>query len=96
MSIKNQFISFLRIRTAMVGISIILLTFFIAVFAYTIAPDHTPNANRQTLEIQARPPGFKQLFLVLPDSRTKNSFSLKGCFFGKIDYDKWIPIKSIA
>ena len=96
MSTKNNFISFLSIRTAMVGFSIILLTFFIAVFAYTIAPDHTPNANRQTLEIQARPPGFKQLFLVLPDSRTKNSFSLKDCFFGKIDYDKWIPIKKYS
>lgn len=93
MSIKSKFFSFLSIPTALVGLFIILITFLVSVFAYTIAPDNTPNANNQMLEIQARSPGFKQLFLVVPDSRNKTSFSFTDLFFGKIDHDKWIPIK---
>ena len=47
----------------MVGLILICLSVFIAVFAYFISTDSTPNADRQIVEIQARKPGFTQLML---------------------------------
>src|SRR5690606_39707754 len=37
---------------------IILLAFFVAVFAYLLIPDHTPNANQMNLAIAGKKPGF--------------------------------------
>lgn len=66
-----------------------------AIFAYVIAPDNTPNANNQITEIQLENPGFKQLFLL----QRKNILEEKTSFFsrlfvGKNDPHKWIPIDS--
>ena len=47
----------------MAGLIIIILTCMCAVFAYVIAPDNSPFADTQTVEIQAMPPGHQQLFL---------------------------------
>jgi len=44
---------------------IILLAFFIAVFAYLIIPDTSPNANSMHLSIAEKPPGFKVKMLRL-------------------------------
>jgi peptide/nickel transport system permease protein len=41
----------------------------IAIFAYLIAPDNTPNADLQMVEIQAKPPGFTQTFIVQPSGQ---------------------------
>ena len=35
----------------------------LAVFAYLVAPDSTPNANRIIVEIGGNKPGFRQQFL---------------------------------
>jgi ABC-type dipeptide/oligopeptide/nickel transport system permease subunit len=54
---------------AMVGLCIILLAVLVALFAYFIAPDGTPFANRQVVEIGRQKPGSQQLFLLLPKER---------------------------
>ncbi len=51
------------------GMIVILLSVVVAVFAYFIAWDHSPDANRMILEIGGRKPGFSQQFLQLPASR---------------------------
>lgn len=56
-------------KPAMVSLWIIILTCLLAVFAYPLAPDGTPNANNMTLELSARPMGYRQQFLLLPKQR---------------------------
>ena len=50
---------FKRNKAAMGGLVIIVLTFFMAVFAYQLAPDNSPDANEQNLALEMMPPGFK-------------------------------------
>lgn len=52
---------------AMLSLILIGLTVLAAIFAYWLAPDNSVNANLQTVEIQARPPGYTQTFLKLND-----------------------------
>lgn len=40
-----------------------------ALFAYPLAPDSSPDANSMALELSARPIGFEQTFLLIPKSR---------------------------
>ncbi len=56
----------LRNKAALCGMLFIFACFVIAVFAYFIAPDSSPNANRIIVEIGGQKPGFKQQFLKLP------------------------------
>ncbi|GEO10968.1 ABC transporter permease [Segetibacter aerophilus] len=50
-------------KGAMFGLVIICLSFLLAVFAYFIAPDSSPNANKMTVEIGGEKPGFTIHFL---------------------------------
>jgi peptide/nickel transport system permease protein len=59
-------------KGALFGIAIISIAVLISIFGYLIAPDASPNADLQTVEIQAKKPGYTQLFLKIPDA--KNSF----------------------
>src|SRR3954466_5213802 len=56
----------LRKPAAIVAISIIGLTCLTALFAYLIAPDGTPYANRMIIELGARQPGFSKQLLFVP------------------------------
>ncbi len=56
-------------KGALFGLIIIALAVFISLFGYLVAPDATPNADLQTVEIQAKKPGFSQLFLKIPDKK---------------------------
>ncbi|MDZ7847996.1 MAG: hypothetical protein U5L96_15280 [Owenweeksia sp.] len=40
------------------GIIVILLAFFVALFAYAVVPDPTPDANQMHLAIAGKKPGF--------------------------------------
>nr|WP_083828039.1 ABC transporter permease [Owenweeksia hongkongensis] len=52
---------------------IILLAFFVAVFAYLLIPDHTPNANQMNLAIAGKKPGFTVEVLRLQKEVTTES-----------------------
>lgn len=47
-----------RNRSAMFGLGVIILAALIAVFAYLVAPDNSPSANDQILQLETHPPGF--------------------------------------
>lgn len=66
----------------MVGLIVIVISFITAIFAYFITSDPTPNADRQIVEIQAKKPGFKQLFLLV--KKTKETFATN--FFSRLLY----------
>jgi len=82
-------------KGAMIGLSIICLSVLIGIFAYFISTDSTPNADRQIVEIQARKPGFKQLFLnVKKEKKISPTGVFNQLFFGKEDKSLFIPINN--
>jgi len=67
--IKNRFLSKLRRdKAAMTGLAFMLLCLLTAVCAPILVMDKTNDANKQTVELQNRPPGFKQLFVCIGQS----------------------------
>ncbi|MGC4037824.1 MAG: ABC transporter permease [Chitinophagaceae bacterium] len=56
-------------RGALFGMIIISFFIIIAAFAYLIAPDHSPYANRIILELGGRQPGYKQQFLLVKNEK---------------------------
>ena len=82
-------------RGAVFGMVIIALSLLMALFAYFLAPDHSPYANRMVLEIGGQKPGYHQDFLLIKKQQeiTRASF-LQRLFSGKDDSYDWIPIDS--
>jgi len=81
-------------RGALFGLFIIILAFLVSVFGYIIAPDNSPNADLQTVEIQAKKPGYTQQFLIVPDhenSNTQNWISV--LLHGRQNNNRYIPVK---
>ena len=76
----------------MAGWYLILLAFFVTLFAYVFIPDHTPLANRMNLSISNQPPGFKVAMLKIPKPYYKPPSFLDGIFFGKSDAFEFIPV----
>jgi len=83
---------FLKNKSGMFGLVIILLTSLMAVLAYVIAPDHTPNADLQTIEIQAKNPGYQQQFLVIPKKQITQTNWIERFMHGTPAADDYIPI----
>ena len=83
-------------RTAMAGLVIIGLAAFLCVFGYIIAPDHTPDADLQTVEIQSKPPGYTQIFLRIPLSNIEKTNWLQQFFYGKREVYHLLPIKNFS
>lgn len=50
----------------MISCGFVVLWALMALFAYLIIPDKTPNANRQILEISTKKPGFEVDMLMIP------------------------------
>ena len=77
----------------MFGLFLIIVAVCVAVFAYFIAPDSSPFANRQIVEIGRKKPGQSQLFLLIP--KEKNIVTT-GWFAqlisGKEDNNRYLPI----
>jgi len=72
---------------------IIFIAVLLALFGYLIAPDNSPNADLQTVEIQAKKPGYTQQFLKVPDfknSSYENRLSI--LLFGKKMNYRFVPI----
>mgnify|MGYP000063533999 CR=1 FL=1 len=86
----------LRNRPAVFGLLIITVTLLVAIFAYAVAPDNSPNADLQTVEIQAMKPGHSQLFLLLPDSTPARNGVIDAFFNGTIPGARYVPITGYA
>jgi peptide/nickel transport system permease protein len=80
---------------AVIGLVIIILSVFVAVFAYFIAPDPSPFANRIILEIGGNKPGFTQQFIKVKKERQASPASFASRLVqGKEDAWYHIPIVS--
>jgi ABC-type dipeptide/oligopeptide/nickel transport system permease subunit len=82
-------------RGALFGIFVIACAGLVAMGAYFIAPDHSPDANRMIVEIGGRKPGFTQEFLLLKKERKIESGRLLSrLFFGTEDAYDYLPINT--
>ena len=83
-------------KLGMVSCGFVLLWALMALFAYLIIPDKTPNANRQILEISTKKPGFEVDMLMIPKETppTKTPF-FKFLFNGRPDDCIYLPFDSI-
>ncbi len=78
-----------RNKGAVFGLFIILMAIFVALFAYVISPDNTPDANRIVVEIDAEKPGFQQQFF---KRRKENIVATGSLLTGKTALYEYIPI----
>jgi ABC-type dipeptide/oligopeptide/nickel transport system permease subunit len=78
-----------------IALSIIGLTGLLALFAYLVAPDNTPFANRMIVELGAREPGFRKQLLLIPKTATQEKGSrLTRWFSGTPSDFKAVPFNS--
>ena len=80
-------------KLALGGLLVIMLSFVAAIFCYFIAPDKTPAADLQTVEIQAKKPGYTQTFLKIPKQEIEQTSLLRQLLFGKPADYTFVPIK---
>ena len=79
----------------MAGLIIISLAVFVGIFAYFLASDPTPDADREIVEIMAAKPGFKQLFLRLKKEKKISTTSFfQHLLSGAEDKYLYVPINS--
>ncbi len=87
----------LRNKGALFGLTVISISILTAVFAYFLAPDGSPDANRIIVEIGGRPPGFRQLFLPIKKERPPGSVGFfHRLAFGREDPYDYLPINGMV
>jgi len=69
----------------------LILSTLVAIFAYSLAPDNSKNANMMHLSIHSKSPGFSVQMLTLP-SKQENKNKWHSFFFGKKTTTTEIPI----
>jgi ABC-type dipeptide/oligopeptide/nickel transport system permease subunit len=80
-------------RGAIFGLIVIVLAVLISIFGYVITPDNSPNADLQTVEIQAKKPGYTQQFLKIFNKEIPEGNWLDHFINGKKNNFQIIPIK---
>jgi len=80
----------------MFGVIIILISFFLAIFGYLIAPDASPNADLQTVEIQAKKPGYTQQFLKINEKKYTEESWMKLLLSGRKNHFRLVPINGYS
>jgi len=85
---------FKRNKIALVGLAIISMALFLSIFAYVVAPDKTPNANYQLLELEGERPGTSMNFFRIEEKQIPSQSILKTFFFGKPSKYEYIPMES--
>lgn len=87
----------LRNKGAFFGLVVICAALVVAVIAYFIAPDRSPDANRIIVEIGGRKPGFSQLFLLVRKEQAPPSVSfVHQLLYGREDAFDYLPVNSYA
>lgn len=80
-------------RGALFGLVVIILAVLLSIFGYLVAPDNSPNADLQTVEIQAKKPGYKQEFVKTPSGTVSENNWLEHFISGKKNNYHLVPIK---
>jgi ABC-type dipeptide/oligopeptide/nickel transport system permease subunit len=83
-------------KGALFGLIIIVIAVFISLFGYLVAPDASPNADLQTVEIQAKKPGYTQLFLKIPDKKNTPVGWFTKLTSGQAEDYRYLPISKYS
>ena len=84
-------------KGAVFGLIVIAFSVLVAIFAYFIAPDHSPYANRIILEIGGEKPGYKQSFIKIKKDKDVHATGFfRQLISGKEDIYHYIPIVSLV
>src|SRR5687767_11728190 len=81
-------------KGAMIGLFMIMLAILLAIFCYLIAPDPSPFADREILEIGGEKPGFTKDFLLVKKTNPQQAGLFSVIVSGKPDRFDHIPINS--
>ena len=83
-------------KLGMLSCFYVIIWALLALFAYLVIPDKTPNANRQILEISTKRPGFEVDMLMVPKETPpeKTSF-FEFLFNGRPDDCIYLPFDSL-
>ncbi len=79
-------------KGAVFGLMIIIISSLVAIFAYIIAQDNTPNADMQAVEIQAKKPGYEQRFLKIYNDQKINTDWFSELLYGQPANYRLIPL----
>ena len=80
--------------SGILGLAIITLSMFIALFAYYLAPDNSPFANEMHLELSTLKPGTEVSFIKLKHYSENNTSFIEQLIYGKKKSYSSIPISS--
>ena len=98
---KNQATSLTKIALqkfkknfwGVLSLGFIVVCILVAVFAYSLAPDNSENANQMHLSIHSKSPGFKVQMLTIPSQKISET-GVATFFFGKKTTATEIPISA--
>ncbi len=79
-------------KSAVFGLVVIIAAIFVSFFGYYVAPDTSPDADLQTVEIQAKRPGYSQLFLKVPENRNAGTNWFNRLLSGEAEHYRYVPI----
>ena len=83
-------------KLGMASCGFVLIWALLALFAYLVIPDKTPNANRQILEISTKKPGFEVDMLMVPkETPPAKTLFFQFLFNGRPDDCIYLPFDSI-
>ena len=81
--VDSWVLKFLKNPLGLLSFALLITATFLAVFAYTLAPDDSPNANNMHLSIAAKPPGFQVMMCVLPNLEAPKVSSWSAFLYGR-------------
>ncbi|MBC7850745.1 MAG: ABC transporter permease [Chitinophagaceae bacterium] len=83
-------------KAAMFSLVVIAACVVLAIFAYYIAPDASPYANRMIVEIGGQKPGYTQRFLKIPSGQNIDNVSVpQRLLNGQPDLYQYIPVSNV-
>ena len=92
---KKVWLKFKRNKLAFGGLIFILLLMLMGILGYLIMPDHSPNANVQTLQLNKKKPGSTFTFLIISRNPMVEKVNLfERMLIGQTPNYKSIPITS--
>ncbi len=95
--LKKTWIRLLKNKPAIISLVIICIAVVLAIIGPSIAPDKTPDADDQVLQLANMNPGFTTKMLLVQKNREENPTSfLKRVFTGKDNPNEMLPIVSYS
>ena len=91
---KNIWQKLKKDKLSMAGLFVIALSIVLAIFGYFIAPDGTPFADLQTVEIQAKKPGYQQQFLKIKNKKVPSTGFFTQLLYGAPTAFEYVPISN--